>query len=103
MDHHEVQHLLARAAEDGPAPVDVTGAVLRAVRRGPPFPARGWRGFWLRRGVDPSLVAAAGVSLAAAVLVGWLALPWLETSLDPMWSLVPESQLALPEPGEILR
>lgn len=75
--------LLARAREDGPDPVDVTDRVLQRIATVDARPR------WLPpNGLQRPLLAAAGVSLAAAAVVAMLAYPYYDALLDPLLGLM---------------
>lgn len=76
---------LRAARDDRPAPLDVSADVATRVSALPTPTAERPLLRWLRRwDVDPSLAAAAGVSLAAAAAALVLAAPWLAWLLDPL-------------------
>lgn len=99
MNTDRFDDLAARARDDGPEPLDVSRSVLARVQE-LPTPGAPTRGVLLRlvdglarRGLDPSLAAAAGFSLTAAAAALIVALPWADALFDPLMSWIQPQDL----------
>ena len=95
--------LAARARDDGPEPLDVSATVLARVAELPtpgvlpePGPVLRLMEALAHRGLDPSLAAAAGLSLTAAAATLVVALPWLDALFDPLMSWVQPQDVSQP-------
>jgi hypothetical protein len=79
-DWARFDELARRAREDAPTPVDVTQRVMARLAIAPPPRAL--------RGPELPLAVCAGVSLAAAAVVGGLSAGWWASAGDPLVELM---------------